>query len=204
MIRVDDLVKTFRVHRRPAGLAAAIRSIFRRKYEVVRAVDGVSFKIERGERVGFLGPNGAGKTTTLKVLSGLLHPTSGAAEVNGFEPRRREPAFLKGITLVMGQKNQLLWDLPAAETYALNRALFDVPRDEYRETLAELSELLDLENLSTKPTRQLSLGERMKCELAAALLHRPKTLFLDEPTIGLDVYMQVAIREFIRSYNQRY
>ncbi len=204
MIRVDDLVKTFRVHRRPAGLAAAIRSIFRRKYEIVRAVDGVSFKIERGERVGFLGPNGAGKTTTLKVLSGLLHPTSGAAEVNGFEPRRREPAFLKGITLVMGQKNQLLWDLPAAETYALNRALFDVPRDEYRETLAELSELLDLENLSTKPTRQLSLGERMKCELAAALLHRPKTLFLDEPTIGLDVSMQVAIREFIRSYNQRY
>jgi ABC-2 type transport system ATP-binding protein len=204
VIRVDDLVKTFRVHRRPAGLAAAIRSIFRRKYEIVRAVDGVSFKIERGERVGFLGPNGAGKTTTLKVLSGLLHPTSGAAEVNGFEPRRREPAFLKGITLVMGQKNQLLWDLPAAETYALNRALFDVPRDEYRETLAELSELLDLENLSTKPTRQLSLGERMKCELAAALLHRPKTLFLDEPTIGLDVSMQVAIREFIRSYNQRY
>ena len=204
MIRVDDLVKTFRVHRRPAGLGAALRSIFHRKYEIVRAVDGVSFKIDRGERVGFLGPNGAGKTTTLKVLSGLLHPTSGAAEVNGFEPRRREPAFLKGITLVMGQKNQLLWDLPAAETYALNRALFDVPRDEYRETLAELSELLDLENLSTKPTRQLSLGERMKCELAAALLHRPKTLFLDEPTIGLDVSMQVAIREFIRSYNQRY
>ena len=204
MIRVDDLVKTFRVHRRPAGLGAAVKSIFRRKYEIVRAVDGVSFKIERGERVGFLGPNGAGKTTTLKVLSGLLHPTSGSVEVDGFEPRRRDPAFLKGITLVMGQKNQLLWDLPAAETYALNRALFDVPRDEYRETLAELSELLDLENLSTKPTRQLSLGERMKCELAAALLHRPRTLFLDEPTIGLDVSMQVAIREFIRSYNQRY
>jgi ABC-2 type transport system ATP-binding protein len=204
VIRVDDLVKTFRVHRRPPGLGAAIRSIFHRKYEIVRAVDGVSFKIERGERVGFLGPNGAGKTTTLKVLSGLLHPTSGNAEVNGFEPRRRDPAFLKGITLVMGQKNQLLWDLPAAETYALNRALFDVPRDEYRETLAELSALLDLENLSTKPTRQLSLGERMKCELAAALLHRPRTLFLDEPTIGLDVSMQVAIREFIRSYNQRY
>ena len=204
MIRVDDLVKTFRVHRRPAGLGAALRSIFHRKYEIVRAVDGVSFKIERGERVGFLGPNGAGKTTTLKVLSGLLHPTSGSADVNGFEPRRRDPAFLKGITLVMGQKNQLLWDLPAAETYALNRALFDVPRDEYRETLSELSELLDLENLSTKPTRQLSLGERMKCELAAALLHRPRTLFLDEPTIGLDVSMQVAVREFIRSYNQRY
>jgi ABC-2 type transport system ATP-binding protein len=204
VIRVDDLVKTFRVHRREAGLGAAVKSIFRRKYEIVRAVNGVSFKIDRGERVGFLGPNGAGKTTTLKVLSGLLHPTSGAVEVNGFEPRRRDAAFLKGITLVMGQKNQLLWDLPAAETYALNRALFDVPREQYRETLAELSALLDLENLSTKPTRQLSLGERMKCELAAALLHRPTTLFLDEPTIGLDVSMQVAIREFIGSYNQRY
>jgi ABC-2 type transport system ATP-binding protein len=204
VIRVDDLVKTFRVHRRPAGLGAALRSIFHRKYEIVRAVAGVSFKIERGERVGFLGPNGAGKTTTLKVLSGLLHPTAGRVEVNGFEPRRRDPAFLKGITLVMGQKNQLLWDLPAAETYALNRALFDVPREEYRATLGELSAILDLENLSTKPTRQLSLGERMKCELAAALLHRPTTLFLDEPTIGLDVSMQVAIREFIRDYNQRY
>ena len=204
MIRVVDLVKTFRVHRRPPGLAAAMRSIVRRRYEIVRAVGGVSFTIERGERVGFLGPNGAGKTTTLKVLSGLLHPTAGTVEVNGFEPRRREPAFLRGITLVMGQKNQLLWDLPASETYALNRALFDVPRGEYEETMAELVALLDLERLSSKPTRQLSLGERMKCELAAALLHRPATLFLDEPTIGLDVSMQVAIREFIRSYNQRY
>ncbi len=204
MIRVEELVKTFRVHRRPPGMRAALRSVFKRSYEIVRAVDGVSFRIERGERVGFLGPNGAGKTTTLKVLSGLLHPTSGTAEVNGFEPRRREAAFLKGITLVMGQKNQLIWDLPAAETYALNRALFDVPRAEFDATMRELSELLDLENLSTKPSRQLSLGERMKCELAAALLHRPSTLFLDEPTIGLDVSMQVAIREFIRSYNQRY
>jgi len=204
VIRVDELVKTFRVHRRPPGLGAALRSIFRRKYEIVRAVDGVSFRIERGERVGFLGPNGAGKTTTLKVLSGLLHPTSGSARVGGFEPRRRDPAFLKAITLVMGQKNQLLWDLPPADTYALNRALFDVPRAEFEATLAELNQLLDLEALSGKPTRQLSLGERMKCELAAALLHRPATLFLDEPTIGLDVSMQVAIREFIRSYNQRY
>ena len=204
MIQVEDLVKTFRVHRRPPGMRAALRSVFRRKYEIVRAVDGVSFRIERGERVGFLGPNGAGKTTTLKVLSGLLHPTAGKVSVAGFEPRRREAAFLKRITLVMGQKNQLLWDLPASETYALNRALFDVPRAEFDETMAELDQLLDLTNLSTKPTRQLSLGERMKCELAAALLHRPTTLFLDEPTIGLDLSMQVAIREFIRSYNQRY
>jgi ABC-2 type transport system ATP-binding protein len=204
VIRVDDLVKTFRVHRRPPGMRAALRSVFKRHYEIVRAVGGVSFRIERGERVGFLGPNGAGKTTTLKVLSGLLHPTSGSVDVNGFEPRRREPSFLKGITLVMGQKNALIWDLPASETYALNRALFDVPRAEFDATMRELDQLLDLQNLSSKPTRQLSLGERMKCELAAALLHRPTTLFLDEPTIGLDVSMQVAIREFIRSYNQRY
>jgi ABC-2 type transport system ATP-binding protein len=204
VIRVEGLVKTFRVHRRPPGMRAALRSVFKRNYEIVRAVGGVSFRIDRGERVGFLGPNGAGKTTTLKVLSGLLHPSAGAVEVNGFEPRRRDAAFLKGITLVMGQKNQLIWDLPAAETYALNRALFDVPKSEFDATMRELALLLDLENLSTKPSRQLSLGERMKCELAAALLHRPTTLFLDEPTIGLDVSMQVAIREFIRSYNQRY
>ena len=204
MIQVDDLVKTFRVHKRPPGMRAALRSVFRRKYEVVRAVGGVTFRIERGERVGFLGPNGAGKTTTLKVLSGLLHPTSGSVSVDGAEPRRRDAAFLKRITLVMGQKNQLIWDLPASETYALNRALFDVPRAEFDETLRELDALLGLASLSSKPVRQLSLGERMKCELAAALLHRPTTLFLDEPTIGLDVSMQVAIREFIRSYNQRY
>jgi ABC-2 type transport system ATP-binding protein len=204
MIRVEDLVKTFRVHRRPPGMRAALKSIFKRNYEIVRAVGGVSFRIERGERVGFLGPNGAGKTTTLKVLSGLLHPTSGSVQVNGFEPRRRDAAFLKGITLVMGQKNQLIWDLPASETYSLNRALFDVPRAEFDATMRELEELLDLKALSSKPSRQLSLGERMKCELAAALLHRPTTLFLDEPTIGLDVSMQVAVREFIRTYNQRY
>jgi ABC-2 type transport system ATP-binding protein len=204
VIEVDDLAKHFRVHRRSAGFWAALRSVVRRKYEIVRAVDGISFRIERGERVGFLGPNGAGKTTTLKVLSGLLHPTAGTVKVNAFDPRKRERAFLQSITLVMGQKQQLMWDLPPAETYDLNRAVFDVPAPQYRETMAELSQLLDLEELSTKPTRQLSLGERMKCELAAALLHRPGTLFLDEPTIGLDVSMQVAIREFVRSYNERH
>lgn len=204
MIAVEALRKHFKVHRRPAGFGAALRSIVRRNYEIVKAVDGVTFRIERGERVGFLGPNGAGKTTTLKLLSGLLHPTSGSVTVNGFEPRRRQAELLKAITLVMGQKQQLMWDLPPAETYALNRAVFDVPDVQYAETMEELSALLDLEALSTKPTRQLSLGERMKCELAAALLHRPTTLFLDEPTIGLDVSMQVAIREFIRAYNKRY
>ena len=204
MIRAEHLTKHFRVHKRPPGLAAALRSLVRRRYEVVKAVDGVSFTIERGERVGFLGPNGAGKTTTLKVLSGLLHPTSGEVSVEGHVPFRRQAGFLGKITLVMGQKSQLIWDLPPAETYAMNRAVFDVPRAQFDATLAELTELLELGPLLDKPTRQLSLGERMKCELAAALLHRPTTLFLDEPTIGLDVAMQVAIRDFVRSYNQRH
>jgi ABC-2 type transport system ATP-binding protein len=204
VIRVDNLTKHFKVHKRPPGFAAALRSLVHRRYDVVKAVDGVSFTIARGERVGFLGPNGAGKTTTLKVLSGLLHPTSGEVAVEDHVPYRRQAGFLGKITLVMGQKSQLIWDLPPAETYAMNRAVFDVPRAQFDETLAELTELLELGPLLDKPTRQLSLGERMKCELAAALLHRPTTLFLDEPTIGLDVAMQVAIRDFVRSYNQRH
>jgi ABC-2 type transport system ATP-binding protein len=204
MIVARDLVKHFRVHRRKPGFGAAMRSLFHRTYTTVKAVDGVSFTIERGERVGFLGPNGAGKTTTLKVLSGLLHPTSGEVLVEDHVPFRRETDFLKKITLVMGQKSQLIWDLPPAETYAMNRAIFEVPTDEFEATLRELVDLLDLSGLIDKPARQLSLGERMKCELAAALLHRPTTLFLDEPTIGLDVAMQLAIREFVRDYNQRH
>ncbi|HEU4611939.1 MAG TPA: ATP-binding cassette domain-containing protein [Kofleriaceae bacterium] len=204
MIRAKELTKHFKVHKRPPGFGNALKSLVRRKYETVKAVDGVSFTIERGERVGFLGPNGAGKTTTLKVLSGLLHPTSGEVEVDGHVPFRREAELLGKITLVMGQKSQLIWDLPPAETYAMNRAIFDVPKAEFDKTLGELTELLELGNLVEKPARQLSLGERMKCELAAALLHRPTTLFLDEPTIGLDVAMQVAIRDFVRSYNQRH
>jgi ABC-2 type transport system ATP-binding protein len=204
MIRARELAKHFKVHKRPPGFASAMKSLVHRTYDTVKAVDGVSFTIERGERVGFLGPNGAGKTTTLKVLSGLLHPTSGEVDVEGHVPFRRETALLGKITLVMGQKSQLIWDLPPAETYALNRAVFDVPRDEFDRTLKELTDLLELGSLLEKPTRQLSLGERMKCELAAALLHRPTTLFLDEPTIGLDVAMQVAIRDFVRSYNQRH
>ena len=204
MIRARELAKHFKVHKRPPGFASAMKSLVRRTYDTVKAVDGVSFTIERGERVGFLGPNGAGKTTTLKVLSGLLHPTSGDVDVEGHVPFRRETALLGKITLVMGQKSQLIWDLPPAETYALNRAVFDVPKAQFDQTLKELTDLLELGPLLEKPTRQLSLGERMKCELAAALLHRPTTLFLDEPTIGLDVAMQVAIRDFVRSYNQRH
>jgi ABC-2 type transport system ATP-binding protein len=204
MIEVERLRKWYRVHRRPPGLSAALRSLFHRAYEDVKAVEDVTFSIGAGERVGFLGPNGAGKTTTLKVLSGLLHPTEGRVAVAGFTPKERERGFLEQITLVMGQKQQLLWDLPPSETFLLNRAIYDIPRKQYDATVAELSELLDLGPLLGKPTRQLSLGERMKCELAVALLHRPKVLFLDEPTIGLDVSMQAIVRSFVRAYNERF
>jgi ABC-2 type transport system ATP-binding protein len=204
VIDVQHLSKVYRVHKRPPGLAAALRSVWKRKFEAVEALVDLSFSIAAGERVGFLGPNGAGKTTTLKILSGLLHPTSGSATVAGFVPQARATAFLRTITLVMGQKQQLLWDLPPSETYALNRALYDLPRDEAAKTQAALIELLEIGDLVNKPTRQLSLGERMKCELVAALLHRPKVLFLDEPTIGLDVSMQARIRTFIKDYNERF
>ena len=167
-------------------------------------MDGVTFRVAAGERVGFLGPNGAGKTTTLKVLSGLLHPTSGQVSVGGHTPQDRSREFLQQITLVMGQKQQLLWDLPPGETFLLNRAIYDIPRPQYQETVSELTELLGLRGLLDKPTRQLSLGERMKCELAVALLHRPRILFLDEPTIGLDVTMQATVRGFVRAYNERF
>lgn len=203
MIRVRGLRKHYTVHRRAPGVSAAFRSLFHRTKTTVAAVDGIDFDIETGARVGFLGPNGAGKTTTLKVLSGLLHPTSGEVTVDGFEPRRRQDAFLKRIMLVLGQKQQLLWDLPPSETFELNRAVYDVPRRQYEATVRELTELLDLGELVSKPARTLSLGERMKCELAAALIHGPKVLFLDEPTIGLDVSMQATVRDFVKRYNER-
>jgi ABC-2 type transport system ATP-binding protein len=204
VIDVKNLSKSYRVHRRAPGLGAALRSVVHRRYEQVKAVEDLSFHIADGERVGFLGPNGAGKTTTLKVLSGLLHPTAGEVRVNSFVPHQRDPRFLQLITLVMGQKQQLLWDLPPSETYAMNRAIYDLPRAQADATLKTLIELLDIGDLIGKPTRQLSLGERMKCELVAALLHQPRVLFLDEPTIGLDVSMQAKMREFIRDYNQRF
>lgn len=203
-ISVRDLRKYYEVHQKEPGLAGSLRSFIRRRYQTVRAVDEISFSIDDGEMVGFLGPNGAGKTTTLKVLSGLLHPSGGEARVQGHIPFARRPEFLKQITLVMGQKQQLLWDLPALETFEVNRVIYEVPDAEYRRTLAELTELLDLGDLLKKQVRKLSLGERMKCELAAALLHRPKVLFLDEPTIGLDVTMQARVREFVAEYNRRY
>ncbi len=204
MISVRGLKKHYKVHKRSPGLAAALRSLFKRQYTSVKAVDGISFEIQPGERVGFLGPNGAGKTTTLKVLSGLLHPSEGEVSVGGRTPKKREDAYLKQIMLVMGQKQQLLWDLPPSETFELNRAIYEVSRADFKQTMDELVTLLELGDLIQKPTRQLSLGERMKCELAAALIHRPKFLYLDEPTIGLDVSMQVTIRSFIKTYNERH
>ena len=203
MIQVTGLKKHYRVHKRPPGLGQAIRSLFHREYTTVKAVDGIDFFIAAGESVGFLGPNGAGKTTTLKVLSGLLYPSEGEVRVGGHVPQKREDALLKKIMLVMGQKQQLLWDLPPAETFELNRAIYEVSREDFNRRLKELTELLEIGEVMNKPTRQLSLGERMKCELAAALVHGPKVLFLDEPTIGLDVSMQVAMRDFIRRYNQQ-
>jgi ABC-2 type transport system ATP-binding protein len=203
-IRVRDLRKIYVVSKREAGIKAALRSLVRREKERVAAVDGITFDIAPGEIVGFLGPNGAGKTTTLKMLSGLLHPTSGELAVLGAVPWRRDKAFLRQITLVMGQRNQLVWDIPAADSFELNRAIYGIPAADFRQIVNELAELLELGPLLRKPVRNLSLGERMKCEIAAALLHRPRVVFLDEPTIGLDVTMQRRIRSFIGEYNRRF
>ena len=202
-IIVENISKTYQVPEREAGLGAAVRSFFKRKYKDVKAVQQVTFRIAQGEIVGFLGPNGAGKTTTLKMLSGLLHPTGGKASVLGFIPWELKPDYLRVMTLVMGQRNRLSWDIPAADSFLLNQAIYRIPDVEYRKTYKELDELLELEPLMKKPVRNLSLGERMKCEIAAGLLHRPKVLFLDEPTIGLDITGQVRIREFLREYNKR-
>ncbi len=203
-IAVHELVKHFRVHRRGAGLRASLSSVVRREHVDVRAVDGISFSVAPGEVVGFLGRNGAGKTTTLKCLSGLLHPTSGEVRVLGHEPARREADFLGRIALVMGQRNSLFWDLPAQDAFEVHRTVYRVPSAEFRDTLDELVDLLELEPLLTKQVRVLSLGERMRCELAGSLLHRPEVLFLDEPTLGLDVNAQAVLRTFLRSYNERY
>jgi ABC-2 type transport system ATP-binding protein len=203
-ICVEHLCKYYSVHHKDPGLIGSLKSFVWRTYTDVKAVDDISFTIRAGEIVGFLGPNGAGKTTTLKVLSGLLYPTRGSARVLGFTPSERRAAFLRQITLVMGQKQQLAWDLPALETFLVNAAIYEIPDEQFKRTLNELTELLDLAPLLKKQVRKLSLGERMKCELAAALLHRPQILFLDEPTIGLDVTMQTKIRQFVREYNERY
>ena len=203
MIDVKGLTKTYRVAQKTEGMWGAVRGLYHREYREVRAVDNVSFTIEPGEMVAFLGPNGAGKTTTLKMLSGLIYPTRGEARVLGYVPWLRADAFRRQFALVMGQKNQLWWDLPAADSFQLLREIYEIPPAQFRETLAELTELLGVEKLTRQAVRELSLGERMKMELIAALLHRPKLLLLDEPTIGLDVVAQGMIQRCLRDYHTK-
>jgi ABC-2 type transport system ATP-binding protein len=203
MIEAVGLTKTYRVVQKKAGVLGALRGLYRREYREVRAVDRINFTIEPGEMVAFLGPNGAGKTTTLKMLSGLIYPTSGEARVLGFTPWQRADAFRRQFALVMGQKNQLWWDLPAADSFQLLREIYAIPPAEFRQTLAELTGLLGVETLTRQAVRELSLGERMKMELIAALLHKPRLLLLDEPTIGLDVVAQGMIQRCLRDYHTR-
>jgi ABC-2 type transport system ATP-binding protein len=204
IVATEGLSKTFQVKVRDPGLRGALRALFRPRYRDVHAVRDVTFRIDPGEIVAFLGPNGAGKTTTLKMLAGLLYPTSGRVEAAGSVPWTGGPAFKRRIALVLGNRQQLVWDLPPEETFLLNRAIYDIPETDYRERLAELVALLELGDVLQKPVRQLSLGERMKCELVASLLHRPPLLFLDEPTLGLDVTAQEAIRRFLSEYRDRH
>jgi viologen exporter family transport system ATP-binding protein len=204
VVHVAELTKIYKVPEREAGLGAAAKALFRRQTRDVRAVESISFDIGAGEVVGFLGPNGAGKTTTLKMLAGLLYPTEGDARVLGHVPSKREREYLRRMTMVMGNRNQLQWDIPALDSFELNRAIYRLQRDDYLAMRDELIELLDVGDLVRKPVRNLSLGERMKVEIVGALLHRPQVLFLDEPTIGLDVTMQKRIRMFVAEYNKRH
>ena len=203
IIEVDGLTKTYRVFQKKDGLLGALKGLYKREYKTVRAVEDVTFSIEPGEMVAFLGPNGAGKTTTLKMLSGLIYPSGGSARVLGFTPWERRDAFRRQFALVMGQKNQLWWDLPAADSFQLHREIYSLPLDEFNRTLGDLTELLGVGKLTRQAVRELSLGERMKMELIAALLHQPKLLLLDEPTIGLDVVAQGAIQKCLKEYHAR-
>jgi ABC-2 type transport system ATP-binding protein len=204
IILVEDLSKVYPVAIKEPGLQGTLRHFFSRTYRNVKAVDGVSFNIEPGEVVGFLGANGAGKTTTLKMLTGLIYPSTGTVKVCDRTPFRRESDFLQKITLVMGQKQQLIWDLPVLDSLKINAAVYGIPDKIYRQRVGELTEMLSLQGKLNQPVRKLSLGERMKAELMAALLHQPEVLFLDEPTLGLDVNAQFSVREFLREYNDRY
>lgn len=204
VIIAEDLSKVYPVAVKEPGFGGTLRHFFNRTYRQVNAVQKVSFQIKPGEVVGFLGPNGAGKTTTLKMLTGLVYPSSGKLEVAGHNPFLREPEFLKKITLMMGQKQQLIWDLPAMDSLRINAEIYGIAKADFQRRVGELTEMLALEEKLTQPVRKLSLGERMKAELLAALLHQPKVLFLDEPTLGLDVNAQVKVREFLRTYNERY
>ena len=203
-ITVKNFKKYYSVYKKEEGLLGSAKALISRKYYDVKAVDNISFNLEEGEIVGFIGPNGAGKTTTLKCLAGLLYPSSGTLDVLGFNPFERKKEFLKQVSIVMGQKNQLWWDLPAIETLNLNKEIFEVPQKQFEETVNELTEMLDVKKILNIQVRKLSLGQRMKMELIAGLVHNPKVLFLDEPTIGLDVVMQKKLREFLKEYNKKY
>lgn len=204
VIDVKNLSKHFSVPVKSEGFLGSVKSLFNRKYKTVKAVDKISFEIREGEMIGFLGPNGAGKTTTLKMLTGILYPTSGSVHVLGHTPTDRLVEFQKQISLVLGQKNQLWWDLPPTDGFLMNKEIYGIPSEQYRQTLDELVELLDITEVLSTPVRKMSLGQRMKCELIASLLHRPKLLFLDEPTIGLDVGTQKRVREFLRKINEEF
>ena len=204
IIQTEQLSKVYPVSVKDPGIKGTLSHLFRRQTRLVEAVRDVSFQIEPGEVVGFLGPNGAGKTTTLKMLTGLIHPSAGQVRVAGHKPFKRASGFLTKITLVMGQKQQLLWDLPAMDSLRINGSVYGLDESQLTRRVGELSEMLNLQDKLKQPVRKLSLGERMKAELMAALLHQPKILFLDEPTLGLDVNAQVSVREFLRDYNQRY
>lgn len=203
LIEIQGLRKSYRVYQKKEGLAASLRGLFRREYKDVDAVRGIDLTVEKGEFVAFLGPNGAGKTTTLKLLSGVISPTAGDATVMGFVPWKRENAYRRQFALVMGQKNQLWWDLPAQESFRLHQQIYNLDAEEFERNRRHITELLGIERLLSQPVRELSLGERMKMELTAALLHSPQVLFLDEPTIGLDVVAQHAIQEFLKEYQQQ-
>ena len=203
VIEIEQLCKSYRVYQKQAGLLGAMRGLWRREYREVEAVKEVSLRVETGEFVAFLGPNGAGKTTTLKLLSGVIYPTSGSARVLGYVPWQREIAYRRRFALVMGQKNQLWWDLPAQESFKLHQQIYRIDPAQFERTLNELCDLLEIGKLLRQPVRELSLGERMKMELTAALLHSPEVLFLDEPTIGLDVVAQHRIQQFLRAYQEQ-
>jgi ABC-2 type transport system ATP-binding protein len=204
IITVEGLSKIYNIAVKDAGIVGTLKHFWDRQYRQIAAVKDISLAIASGEMVGFLGPNGAGKTTTLKMLTGLIHPSSGRISVAGHIPFRRDRGFLQKITLVMGQKQQLIWDLPALDSLRMNAAVYDIPDKVFKQRLGELTEMLSLQDKLTQPMRKLSLGERMKAELLAALLHQPQVLFLDEPTLGLDVNAQANVREFLREYNDRY
>ena len=203
-IVVKKLSRIYKVHLKKEGVKASLKALLHREYKYIDAVKNINFTINQGELVGFIGPNGAGKTTTLKMLGGLLYPSDGSIEVLGFTPFDRKEEYLKKISLVLGQKNQLWWDLPVIETLNLQKELYEIPDEDYKQSLNELCTMLEIKDVLHQQVRQLSLGQRMKCELAAALIYKPKVLFLDEPTIGLDIFMQKKVREFIKQYNERY